>query len=281
MYLSELPLDILPLILDVSPYPSLRKLQLVSHHFTSATTEELLSRKHSEYNDEVFNCEQEIASYVRNLPCSLAPPVHVCTQHELPASLVASYPDLLVTADRKLSSFCPSSTQLPCYTCFRFRPLDHFGKFQTTASKQLGHKNARHRICIPCGVKTGRYPLGKVLHRRGNGNPLSGTRVVLCRSCGKIKTLPREQVKGLNPALGLCVSCWDPESYLSAQEQSLFGIKLDSLSPTDGKSQSHKSTRCWRCWAHDHTVRDGICVKADYGGGTESLCRECLKRRGD
>ncbi len=70
----------------------------------------------------------------------------------------------------------PIHVNLPCYNCFQWFSLGHFTKRLHSDGYVLAGRLARNRICMECGVRTGRY-------RKGGS---VGHTASVCLDCGKL-----------------------------------------------------------------------------------------------
>ncbi|RVX68107.1 hypothetical protein B0A52_08247 [Exophiala mesophila] len=168
-------------------------------------------------------------------------------------------------------NYITRAERLNCYSCLTTLPRECFGDKQITGSKSLGHKDARLRFCMACGLKKGFYLPGTVFK-------MAMKSCIVCKGCNSI-----QRGDPFHRAKGVC----SPECLDKIQLADMVTGARDStpIKTTNIQGPNRhegcalartRANRCLRCWGINHTERP-----ADGTSGTR-LCRSCeVDRDGD
>lgn len=158
-------------------------------------------------------------------------------------------------------NYITKATRLNCYACLTNLPRECFTDRQATGSRCLGHKDAKKRFCIQCGVKRDFWDSGLVLM-------VEHKPYVVCKMCHTFQ-------KGLpwHRKVGVC-SDRCPVLLEQAEPTAVEERSAPAANPEDTRSLSEfnvitstRATRCLRCWGIDHTER--------LADGEMGLCKPC------
>lgn len=168
-------------------------------------------------------------------------------------------------------NYITRAERLNCYSCLTTLPRQCFGDKQITGGKSLGHKDARLRFCMACGVK-------KALYLPGTVFKMAMKSYVVCKGCISV-----QRGDPFHRSMGVCST--DCLSKIQLSDGTTGAGDPTPIKPTNFRESKGfegrvpartRANRCLRCWGVNHTER-----LADGTGGMR-LCKGCeMDKAGD
>ena len=180
LHLTSLPLELLIYLLDFLEWPSIAALRLASQHFSNALPRQNLMKYHKLLSTVAFDDEVALLKGIEKEYWEQAEESFL-GYHSSSYTSSSLDPDLRAHSER----YSCTTSSLPCYHCLRWLPSitespgfeveSMFSRGMCTGSRNLAGKQARSRICIPCGLRTGLYCKGGRVKKS-----------VICFRCGML-----------------------------------------------------------------------------------------------